>query len=200
MNQERLEELAALHAAGALDGAERAEFERLLAAGDPAARRAAARFADVAALVALAGAAAVEPAPAVRARVLARVRPGPPAPAPAVAAGFKFIAGTAADGWQQLPVPGASVKLLSLDAARGYAVVLGRLAAGASYPPHTHLHAEQVYVLEGDLHIGAHAMKAGDFHEADAGTRHDVNYSESGCTILAVISVADLQAQLQPAG
>jgi hypothetical protein len=42
-------------------------------------------------------------------------------------------------------------------------------------------------------------MRAGDFHEAGAGTRHDVNYSESGCTILAIISVADLQAQLQPA-
>lgn len=199
MTQERLEELAALQAAGALDGAERAEFERLLATGDPVARRAAAQFGDLAALIALAGAAPAVPSPGLRARVLAKVRAPQPAPTPATPAGFKFVAGLDAAGWQQLPVPGASVKLLSLDAERGYAVVLGKLAPGASYPPHVHLHSEQVYVLDGDLHIGPHAMRAGDFHEAAAGTRHDGNYSETGCTILAIISVADLQAQLQPA-
>lgn len=199
MTQERLEELAALHAAGALDGAERAEFERLLAAGNPVARREVARFADLAALIALAGAAPAAPSPGLRARVLAKVCAPQPASTPAGEDGFKFMAGSDANGWQQLPVPGASVKLLSLDAERGYAVVLGKLAPGASYPPHIHLHSEHVYVLEGDLHIGPHAMRAGDFHEAAAGTRHEVNYSETGCTILAVISVADLQAQMQPA-
>ena len=32
-------------------------------------------------------------------------------------------------------MPGAFVKLLSLDQTRGYAVVLGKLDAGARYPP-----------------------------------------------------------------
>lgn len=194
-----MEELAALHAVGALDGAERAEFERLLATGDPAARREAEQFGELAALIALAEAAPAGPSPELRERVLAKVRAPKPDPTPAEDAGFKFVPGSDAAGWQQLPVPGASVKLLSLDEQTGFAVVLGKLAPGASYPPHVHLHSERVYVLEGDLHIGPHAMRAGDFHEAAAGTRHDVNHSETGCTILAIISLPDLQAQMQPA-
>lgn len=199
MTPQQMEELAALHAAGALDGAECAEFERLLAAADPATRREAARFSDVAALLALAGSADLAPPPELRERVLACVRTAQSPPGPADECGFKFVPGTDESGWRQLPVPGASVKLLSLDAERGYAVVLGRLAAGASYPSHPHRHAEQIYVLAGDLHIGARALRAGDFHEAAAGTRHGINHSETGCTILAIVSVADLQLQLQPA-
>lgn len=199
MTQEQMEELAALHAVGALDGPERAEFERLLASGDPVARREAAKFDELAALIALADAAPAEPSSGLRDRVLKAVRASKPDPSPAIKEGFKFVPGSDAGGWQDLPVPGASVKLLSLDEKNGYAVVLGKLAPGASYPPHVHVNSERVFVLEGDLHIGSHAMRAGDFHEAAAGTRHDVNHSESGCTILAIISLADLQAQMQPA-
>lgn len=196
--KEDIEELAALLAAGALDGDERRELEQLLADGDPVAVREVARFGDVAAMMALAQAPNCEPAPEVRARLLEKIRAAKPAtkvsmpPMP----GFKFVFGQDAGEWQQLPVPGASVKLLSMDQERGYAVVMGKLEAGASYPPHTHIHAEQVFVLSGDLNIGKQRMEAGDFHQADAGTTHDVNYSETGCTILAVISIPDLQAQM----
>lgn len=201
MNRERIEELAALFAAGALDGEERREFERLLAGDDALAVSELARFSEVAAAIALARAPVVEPATEVRTRLMERIRAGESARQPAVPQipGFLFVSGGDENGWQQLPVPGASVKLLSMDEQRGYAVVLGRLEAGASYPPHKHIHSEQVYVLEGDLSIGQRKMKAGDFHQAGAGTRHDVNFSEGGCTILAVISLPDLQAQMQPA-
>lgn len=197
MKKERIEELAALYAAGALDGEERQELERLLASGDAEAASEVARFSDVAAMIALAHAPSCEPPADLRSRLLEKIRPKnsektdelklPP--------GFKFVLGQEENGWQQLPVPGASVKLLSMDAERGYAVVLGKLAPGASYPAHKHIHSEQIFVLTGDLHIGAQKMEAGDFHQADAGTTH-VNFSETGCTILAVISVPDLQAQM----
>ncbi len=201
MNKERIEELAALFAAGALDGEERREFERLLAAGDAVATSELARFSEVAAAMALSHAPVVEPAPEVKTRLMERIRAGKsaPEPAPPSMPGFQFVFSGDENGWQQLPVPGASVKLLSMDEQRGYAVVLGKLEAGASYPPHTHIHSEQVYVLEGDLSIGEQKMMAGDFHQAAAGTRHDVNFSEGGCTILAIISLPDLQAQMQPA-
>ncbi len=202
MKKEQIEELAASYAAGALDGEERRELEQLLADGDPVAVSEVARFGDVAAMIALAQAPDSEPAPAVRDRLLNQIRGKNPASKSAAKIimppmpGFKFVFGEEKGEWVQLPVPGASVKLLSMDQERGYAVVMGKLEAGASYPPHTHIHAEQVFVLSGDLNIGQQRMEAGDFHQADAGTTHDVNYSETGCTILAVISLPDLQAQM----
>ena len=83
-----------------------------------------------------------------------------------------------------------------MDHERGYAVVLGKLEPGARYPSHHHTGSEEVYVLEGDLHMGSHVLRAGDFHHADAGITHGENFSEQGCTILAVISSPDLLVQI----
>ena len=101
--------------------------------------------------------------------------------------GFLFHGATDARGWKELPVRGAWLKLLSLNKERNYAVLLGRLEAGVRYPAHTHPGAEELYILTGDLHIGERALGPGDFHHADAGTAHGVNYSVEGCTLLAVL-------------
>ncbi|MBX3746468.1 MAG: cupin domain-containing protein [Verrucomicrobiae bacterium] len=201
MSTEELETLAALHAAGALDGEERRVFEARLASGEFEAKEELRRFREVAARVALACAPVADPPAGLRERVLGAVRSRAPVAAavPPVpdSDGLHFVMGSEEDGWQALPVPGARVKLLSLVKERGYAVVLGKLDPGAQYPPHRHLHAEQVFVLSGDLSIGERRLGPGDFHQADAGTWHRVNRSEAGCTILAVISIEDLMAQQQ---
>src|SRR6185369_14344666 len=67
-----------------------------------------------------------------------------------------------------------------------------------------HINGEDVFVLSGDLHIGEHVLRAGDFHHADAGTSHGENFSETGCAILAVISTQSechpcWQPRVQPA-
>ena len=206
MNEERIEELAALHAAGALDGPDLAEWQQHLVSADAPTIREAARFQDVAALAAICLVAPIQPPADLKARIMNKIstsaessnRPAAktsPIP-PLDIDGFKFVFGRDTGDWISLRVPGASVKLLSLDPARGYAVVLGKLEAGASYPPHKHINTEQVYVVTGDLHIGTQRLGPGDFHQADGGTTHDVNYSETGCTILAIISTADLEAQM----
>lgn len=201
MNKERLEELAALNAAGALEGPELSELEQFLAAGDRDAQATVAQYGDLMTLVALAQSGDVEPPSGLKARVLKAIRPAAPTDGgmplvEAAATGLKYVFAQEENGWQKLPVPGAYVKLLSLDPARGFAVVLGKLDAGARYPAHRHQHSEQIYVLSGDLHIGSQRLGAGDFHHADAGSVHGINHSEAGCTILAVLSTADLQAQL----
>jgi len=101
--------------------------------------------------------------------------------------GFLFHGATDSKGWKELPVRGAWLKLLSLNKDRNYAVLMGRLEAGVRYPAHTHPGPEELYILTGDLHIGDRALGPGDFHHADAGTAHDVNYSVEGCTLLAVL-------------
>ncbi|MEO7298169.1 MAG: cupin domain-containing protein [Verrucomicrobiota bacterium] len=204
MNADRIEEFAALHAAGALEGVELAQLEQLLSASDPVAVRESARFQDVAALAAVCLSAPFNPPADLKNKIMGRIsnaQSNDTAMKPPLAnifemPGFKYIFSDDKGDWIPLKVPGASVKLLSLDAANGYAVVLGKLEAGASYPPHTHINTEQVFMLSGDLHIGAQRLGPGDFHQADGGTRHEVNYSETGCTILAIISKADLEAQM----
>ena len=112
--------------------------------------------------------------------------------------GFSFLKRAASSGWLPLAVPGAFVKLLSFDDSSSHAVVLGRLDAGARYPKHTHLHGEDIFMISGDLHLGEEVLHAGDFHHADAGSSHGVNWSEHGCVLMAVLSKEDLLAQLAP--
>jgi anti-sigma factor ChrR (cupin superfamily) len=147
--------------------------------------------------VALAGPVASPPA-ALKAKVLQRIRtPEPgraqpmPAPAPATEAGLEFRMAREPGGWKQLPIPGASIKLLSFEAGRGYAVLLGKLEPGVRYPAHTNAGPEDFYILTGDLHVSGRRLGPGDFHHADAGSEHAENYSIEGCTLLAVLTVDD---------
>jgi len=110
---------------------------------------------------------------------------------PALMEGLKFIQHAETAGWKQLPVEGAWLKLLSFEPARGYAVLLGKLDAGARYPAHQNAGPEDFYVLTGDLHVGDRVLGPGDFHHADTGTFHTENYSIEGCTLLAVLTVDD---------
>jgi len=198
MDEERIQELAALHALQALDGSEAGEVQQLLQSHDPVLEAEVGRFRTLAQAFLEARAAAPRAAPShLKAKILKRVAAdsGASIPTDELSAGFTFISRDDPGGWRSLSVPGASVKLLSVDSERGYAVVLGKLEPGAVYPAHRHLKGEEIFVLSGDLHISGRKLLAGDFHRAGPGTNHGENYSEEGCTILAVISTDDLEAQ-----
>ncbi len=109
----------------------------------------------------------------------------------ALMSGLRFLESAAQTGWKQLPVPGAFIKLLSIEKERGYAVLLGKIEAGARYPAHENVGPEDFYILSGDLVVGDRKLKAGDFHHADEGSKHEVNYSVEGCTLLAVLTTDD---------
>ena len=202
---ENLEELAALNAVGALDGKDSDHLQGLALGADPVVASEVARFNNVAALLLASLSDLRPPAPEMKERILRQVEQGNTSQRShnlreiALAQGFSLIRGEEASGWRKLSVPGAFVKLLSLDQTRGYAVVLGKLDAGARYPAHQHSGPEEVYVLSGDLNMGGLLLRAGDFHHADAGTRHGENFSENGCTILAVISNLDVLTQFKEA-
>ncbi len=107
------------------------------------------------------------------------------------AMGLSFLMATESTSWKQLPVSGASIKLLSLERERGYAVLLGKLEPGTRYPAHVNAGPEDFFILTGDLHIGATRLDGGDFHHADAGSWHEENWSENGCTLIAVLTLDD---------
>jgi len=136
----------------------------------------------------------VAPPPALRDQVLRRIESleGRGSAMSAVGAGMvpalRFIEANEREGWKQLPVPGAWIKLLSLERERGYAVLLGKLEPGVRYPAHVNVGPEDFCVLTGDLHVSGRRLGPGDFHHADAGSQHDVNYSVDGCTLVAVLT------------
>jgi len=109
--------------------------------------------------------------------------------------GLHFLAGSDT-GWKPLPVPGAFIKLLSLQRDRGYAVMLGKLERGVRYPAHTNIGPEDFYILSGDLHVGNQVLGPGDFHHAEVGSLHGETYSVDGCTLLAVLTTDDPLVQL----
>ena len=131
--------------------------------------------------------------PHIKSRVLERIASAKSAqlPLPAALSGLRFQEAAGESGWKALPVPGAFIKLLSLEKDRGYAVLLGKIEAGVRYPAHVNAGPEDFYILSGDLVVGNRRLIAGDFHHADKGSQHEVNYSETGCTLLAVLTTDD---------
>lgn len=208
MISEQQQELASLYAVGALPAEERAQFERDLAANAElrAYVRGLQRTTDLLAV----SSANVQPPPQLKSKVLAkidevgRVAPGAPQVSDAGAhgvtrptavlaalAGLRFETGASDKGWKALPVPGAYIKLLSLEKERGYAVLMGKLDPGTRYPAHVNAGPEDFFILTGDLVIGDRKLVAGDFHHADRGSQHAENYSVEGCTLLAVLTTDD---------
>ena len=135
-----------------------------------------------------------KPPPQLKTRIFERIAAAkeiPPAPVAAVPVGLHFMEAASKSGWKELPLPGAFIKLLSLEKERGFAVLLGRIGAGVRYPAHVNVGPEDFYILSGDLVVGNRRLVAGDFHHADKGSQHEVNYSEHGCTLLAVLTTDD---------
>jgi anti-sigma factor ChrR (cupin superfamily) len=195
MINESQQEQASLYVLGALNDRERQAFEAdLRASGE---LRELVRDLKRATVLVARGTPQLDPPPQLREKILQQIS-GRNAPAEAkpglldsILSGLRFVNADDAKGWKQLPVPGAWIKLLSFDRDRGYAVVLGRLEAGVRYPAHRHETPEDICVLTGDLHIGGRRLGPGDFHHADAGSEHGVNYSVEGCTLLAVLDAAN---------
>lgn len=137
----------------------------------------------------------IDPPPDLKQKVLHRLRPQTQVNASPLPPGLRFLPGGEKD-WKPLPVPGAFIKLLSLQADRGYAVLLGKLDPGTRYPAHINAGPEDFFILTGDLHVGSHVLGPGDFHHADAGSQHAENFSVEGCTLLAVLTTDDPLVQL----
>ena len=198
MITDQQQELASLYALGALSAAETPAFEAELQANSEL-RTLVAELKRVSDFVVMASP-SVELPSTLREKTLARIaslRTPDKQAASAVPSAFAAFAGLRFEqsaesrDWKPLPIPGASIKLLSLEKERGYAVLLGKLEPGTRYPAHVNAGPEDFYILTGDLVVGERKLLAGDFHHADAGSHHEENYSVDGCTLLAVLTTDD---------
>jgi quercetin dioxygenase-like cupin family protein len=119
---------------------------------------------------------------ALRQRVLRDALDGAPAPG--------TVTFRAADrAWYELS-PGVEIKLLSPGVA-GCMSALMRLAAGTRYAAHEHAMHEECLVLSGEILIGAHRLREGDLHVADAGSAHGETYAPDGALLFVRTSRAE---------
>lgn len=89
--------------------------------------------------------------------------------------------------WQPLDEPGITgiyVKSLRYDPETGRSpTILLRFEPGARYPVHSHPAGEEIYVLEGDIHLGKDHLHAGDYIYTAPGNIHAVR-TDGGCIVL----------------
>ena len=88
--------------------------------------------------------------------------------------------------WKGGRIPGISVKVLRNDKQTGQSASLVRFDAGATFPAHDHPAGEEVFVLEGEVQIGRHQLKAGDYLYAPPGVKHGAS-SRTGCVFLVTL-------------
>lgn len=190
MTTERTTELAALNAAGVLDGDDLREFQNLMAANDAEVARDLGRWNDVVAAVTIAGTKPCTPPTGLKARVMEMIaptaKPAPTKPAP------NFYSILQSEGeWKTLPVPGVRVKSLAADTRRGLSVQLYELAPGTRFPSHHHSGPEECFVVSGDFHVEGRVLRGGDFHHAEEESDHGESFTENGCTLLVMVATAD---------
>jgi anti-sigma factor ChrR (cupin superfamily) len=183
--------LIALDALGVLDEAGRLELEQALAAS-PELQQEYQDLSEVAA--ALPRALTLQsPSASVRERITAHAESTAElsrrSAREAVTGALHFIQRD--EGWQPHPIPGITVKVLSVDDKTGVATLLIKAAPGTTYPAHHHSGSEGCYVIEGEVLVAGRRIGAGDFHLADADSDHDPLYTETGATVLLVCAAAD---------
>lgn len=92
------------------------------------------------------------------------------------------VVNSASAAWTAARIPGISVKVLRRD-ENGRSSSLVRFDPGARFPAHDHPAGEEVFVLEGEVQIGRHHLKAGDYLYAPPGVKHAAS-SAGGCVFL----------------
>ncbi|MCA9726984.1 MAG: cupin domain-containing protein [Candidatus Eisenbacteria bacterium] len=92
--------------------------------------------------------------------------------------------------WKLLDEPGIQgvhVKSLRFDAEEKRSpTILLKFDPGASYPAHAHPAGEEIFVLEGEVRLGAAHLQAGDYLYTAPGNKHAV-FSASGCILLVSV-------------
>lgn len=77
-----------------------------------------------------------------------------------------------AEGSWQAMGPGLSRKILRVETETNTQSLLIRMEPGSCVPVHSHTQEEHCLVLEGEVSIGDHVFRSGDWHVALPGTTH----------------------------
>ena len=109
-----------------------------------------------------------------RARVLARAAATAPS-------GTKTLR-TSEGVWETMG-PGIQFKVLHIEPATHTRSLLIRMQPGSRVPVHAHTQEEHCLVIDGEVTIGEHVFRSGDWHVAMPGTTHSNFSTKTGCLI-----------------
>lgn len=79
---------------------------------------------------------------------------------------------------------GVQAKLMKRDEAANLMIVLWRLQPGGALPGHPHSTDEECLVLEGEMLVGAHCVRAGELHIAKPGAIHGDLTTRTGLLVM----------------
>jgi anti-sigma factor ChrR (cupin superfamily) len=88
-----------------------------------------------------------------------------------------------AEGEWEAMCPGISFKILHVEPTSNTRSMLIRMEPGSHVPVHSHTQEEHCLVVEGEVAIGEHIFRAGDWHIAMPGTMHSDFSTKTGCLI-----------------
>ena len=95
----------------------------------------------------------------------------------------RVVVETANMPWETSEANGVLRKRLErIDADPELVTTIVRYEAGSKFPPHRHVHGEEIIVLEGTFSDNHGSYTAGSYLRNPAGTSH-APYSKDGCTI-----------------
>lgn len=96
---------------------------------------------------------------------------------------------TSTSQWTPSKVPGVSYIALHTDKEEREGTFLLRMNPNTAYPRHRHPHGEEILVLKGEMTVGIHKLKAGDYLYSPKNTVHDAS-TVAGCMFLTVVPKA----------
>ena len=183
-----LTDVAVLYALGALSQHEARSFEQHLAEGCDACKAELESFEITVRALAF-NSPNEEPPAGARAELLARIAASTPErsvePSQTDDAG-QLISIRASEGqWREL-AEGVLLKKLHVDPATGIATSLVRMLPGTVLPVHRHNVVEQFFIIEGDCQVAGQSLTSGDYHRAEAGSRHGSTSTVEGTMFLLI--------------
>ncbi|PCJ53495.1 MAG: hypothetical protein COA70_09380 [Planctomycetota bacterium] len=204
------EELASLYLAGSMTVEEVAQFEDHLDSGCAMCHQELLAL-DVAVEGLLQSSDSAQPAPALRDEVLQQAQNSLESvstlaaadddklqpwqnltPDASNAAGFFNLSNLEQGEWHPTGVEGVAYRKLFFDGEKKRLTAIFRMDPGASYPAHDHTQDEECLVLGGELIVDERlTMRRGDFQRAEAGSRHGLQRTETGCLLLITSGMAD---------
>jgi quercetin dioxygenase-like cupin family protein len=87
---------------------------------------------------------------------------------------------------------GVRAKLLRRDDASNLMIVLWRLEPGGIVPGHSHSKEEECLVLEGEMLVGGHRVRAGELHIAKPGAVHADLSTHTGLLVMVRSGISPL--------
>jgi quercetin dioxygenase-like cupin family protein len=180
-----------LYSLNALDPAEAAEFEAHLKAGCDLCLSELQAFQKVTDQLSY-SAPTAWPTPRVREQLIARIQEEPDNSSDQQVnrSGLLVLHSSQMD-WEGADEAEIQTKDLFVDEARRSVTRVMRAPGGTHFPDHRHVQVEEVYVLEGDFHVGDQVLQPGDYCRAEPGTLHRRLFTEGGCTLLVRSSQHD---------